>query len=81
MAKRARTKVVPVRFTPEEHQRVEHAADRINASMSDYLRAAALIYAEIRWRPIFNDVLGDLVESGAHRRLDLQRETEPTRRK
>jgi hypothetical protein len=65
-----------VRFTPEEHQRVARAADRINASMSDYLRAAALIYTEIRWRPIFSDVLGDLVESGAGKRLDLVRETE-----
>src|SRR5438552_8978105 len=59
MAKKARTQVVPVRFTPEEHQRVARAADRINASMSDYLRAAALIYTEIRWRPIFPDVLAD----------------------
>ena len=76
MAKKPRTRVVPVRFTSEEHLRIARAADRINASMSDYLRAAALIYTEIRRRPIFRDVLGDLVRSGAVRRLDLARETE-----
>jgi hypothetical protein len=38
-------------------------------------RAAALIYTKIRRRPNFSDVLSDLAESRAGKKLDLVRET------
>lgn len=40
----ARTRVVTVRFAPEEHKRITHAADRLNVSISNFLRAAALTH-------------------------------------
>ncbi len=81
MPKTARTEIVPVRFTPEEHRRIQRVAARTNSSMSEFVRSATLIYTEIRSSPKYNQkffapILGELAKSGDLKRLDLTREDE-----
>ena len=69
------------RHDSEEHRVIQRFAAQRNFSMSEYIRAATLIYTEIRTNPkyvkrFFAPMFEDLVLSGDLKKLDLTREHE-----